>query len=83
MPSERGHYEEGTMERALWRGHYENKSPQADQSDCSIRHSYVLIIIRGQRSYATIFTGVKLGSRGKQEQHRSKKSKNDNLSMDV
>ena len=42
MPSERGHYEEGTMERALWTGHYENKSPQADQSDCSIRHSYVL-----------------------------------------
>ena len=50
---------------------------------------YLLFIFRGQRSYATIFTGVKLEeSKGKQEQHRSKKSENKqkngfNLSMDV
>ena len=51
---------------------------------------YLLFIFRGQRSYATIFTGVKLGyktkeSRGEQERHRSKKSENEqkNGSMDV
>ena len=40
---------------------------------------YLLFIFRGQRSYATIFIGVdiKEESRGKQEQHRSKKSENE------
>ena len=45
---------------------------------------YLLFIFRGQRSYATIFyrCDIKEESRGKKEQHRSKKSENEQkLSM--
>ena len=38
---------------------------------------YLLFIFRGQRSHATIFTGVKLGYKRRVKKHRSKKNENE------